>query len=153
MTQQQTWHPGWRTSCGSGGPCAAGLPPSVSADGTWHWPSFGICLHLHSCGKVVQFYRAQRKGLGSRTWTYPLWPDDLFSLPAFLLEPDHLCHPQTDSERTDTAADGETTATEVGTLTEGLGQLPDENALRASSVFISSLHLAFWHLEWREMLP
>lgn len=35
------------------------------------------------------------------------------SLPSFLLEPDHLCGQQTDSERTDTAADGETTATEV----------------------------------------
>lgn len=43
-----------------------------------------------------------------------VWPDGLLSVPAFLLEPDPFCGQQTDSERTDTAADGETTATEVG---------------------------------------
>lgn len=45
----------------------------------------------------------------------------LFSIPSFLLEPDLFSGQQTDSERTDTAADGETTATEVGVLTAGGG--------------------------------
>lgn len=62
----------------------------------------------------------------------------LFSIPAFLLEPDHFCGQQTDSERTDTAADGETTATEVGIITEGGG-----------SAFGN---FAYQLLEWRGIL-
>lgn len=45
----------------------------------------------------------------------------LFSVPAS--SSDCLCDPQTDSERTDTAADGETSATEVRLQTERWGRL------------------------------
>uniref|UniRef100_A0A8C2SCB9 Protein 4.1 n=1 Tax=Capra hircus TaxID=9925 RepID=A0A8C2SCB9_CAPHI len=41
-------------------------------------------------------------------------------------DPSDSSEEETDSERTDTAADGETTATEVGTLTEGLDKTQDD---------------------------
>ena len=77
-------------------------------------------MTLRSRGKVVtQITEKENELLGlPHTQFNPL---GLLSIPAFLLEPDHFCDQQTDSERTDTAADGETTATEVGPITEPSG--------------------------------
>uniref|UniRef100_A0A8C2S874 Protein 4.1 n=1 Tax=Capra hircus TaxID=9925 RepID=A0A8C2S874_CAPHI len=52
----------------------------------------------------------------------------------------------TDSERTDTAADGETTATEVGTLTEGLGQFLIKR-IKGENVYVKHSNLMLEELD------
>lgn len=100
---------------------ASGLPRSGLRQGHPALLFFRFGLPLHSCGKVECWQVPEKEG--EHCHLHPTLCDQigLFSIPAFFLESGHSCAHQTDSERTDTAADGETTATEVGTPSEGSG--------------------------------
>lgn len=80
-----------------------------------------LCSCPYSRGKVG-YPRPQGERLNGSTSVCPVWPDGFVFCPCFLLGSDCLCDPQTDSERTDTAADGETSATEVRLQTEQWGR-------------------------------